>query len=82
MAMSRKAPDLRPCWWELVTAQDAGRALAFVVQEVLAGRLDPRAANAVTGAASALVNVVRSADLEARLQALEGILGPNELRRA
>lgn len=81
-AMSRTALTVRPSWWDLASAQDAARGLAFVSQEVLAARLDPRTANAATGALVALVNAIRSADLEARLDAVELALGPREARRA
>lgn len=45
-----------------------------MVQEVLAGSLPARDANAATGALSALVNTIRATDLELRLELLERTL--------
>ena len=68
------APDPIPAWWPLETAADARAGLAHVVQEVLAGNLPSRDANAAAGAMSALVNVLRASDLEQRLELLEKTL--------
>ncbi len=80
--MSRTALAVPPAWWELATAHDAARGLAFVSQEVLSARLDARTANAATGALVALVNAIRNAELEQRLEAVERALGPRDVRRA
>jgi hypothetical protein len=48
--------------------------LAYVAQEVLAGNLPARDANAAAGAMSALVSVLRATDLEQRLALLERTL--------
>jgi hypothetical protein len=63
-------------WWPLETAAHGRAGLAFVVQELLAGRLPARDANAAAGALSALVNVLRASDLEHRLELLERTLEP------
>ncbi|MGB8296048.1 MAG: hypothetical protein WCG85_11525 [Polyangia bacterium] len=68
------APDPIPTWWPLETAAHARAGLAYVVQEVLAGNLPARDANAAAGAMSALVNVLRASDLERRLELLERTL--------
>ncbi len=68
------APDPVPAWWPLETAAHARAGLAYVVQEVLAGSLPARDANAATGALSALVNTIRATDLELRLELLERTL--------
>jgi hypothetical protein len=68
------APDPIPAWWPLETAVHARAGLAYVVQEVLAGHLPARDANAAAGALSALVNVLRATDLEGRLELLERTL--------
>ena len=68
------APDPIPAWWPLQSAADARAGLAHVVQEVLAGNLPARDANAAAGAMSALVNVLRASDLEQRLELLEKTL--------
>jgi hypothetical protein len=51
-----------------------------VVQEVLAGNLPARDANAAAGAMSALVNVLRASDLEQRLELLEKTLNNRRKR--
>ncbi len=68
------APDPRPMWWPLENAAQARAGLAYVAQEVLAGNLPARDANAVVGAMSALVTVLRATDLEQRLESLERTL--------
>ena len=68
------APDPVPAWWPLETVAHARAGLAYVVQGVLAGSLPARDANAATGALSALVNTLRAADLELRLELLERTL--------
>jgi hypothetical protein len=68
-------PDPRPAWWPLENAAHARAGLAYVAQEVLAGNLPARDANAAAGAMSALVNVLRTTDLESRLEMLERTLG-------
>jgi len=68
------APDPIPAWWSLENAAHARAGLAYVAQEVLAGNLPARDANAAVGAISALVTTLRSTDLEQRLELLERIL--------
>jgi hypothetical protein len=68
------APDPIPAWWPLENAAHARAGLAYVAQEVLAGHLPARDANAAVGAISALVTTLRSTDLEQRLESLERIL--------
>ena len=68
------APDPIPAWWPLENAAHARAGLAYVAQEVQAGNLPARDANAVVGAMSALVTVLRSTDLEQRLELLERTL--------
>ena len=68
------APDPRPMWWPLENAAQARAGLAYVAQEVLAGNLPARDANAAAGAISALVTVLRATDLEQRLESLERML--------
>ena len=71
---ARGAPDPIPAWWPLENAAHARAGLAYVAQEVLAGNLPARDANAAAGAISALVTVLRATDLEARLASLERTL--------
>jgi hypothetical protein len=61
-------------WWLLQNAAHARAGLAYVAQEVLAGNLPARDANAAVGAISALVTTLRSTDLEQRLELLERTL--------
>jgi hypothetical protein len=61
-------------WWPLQNAAHARAGLAYVAQEVLAGNLPARDANAAVGAISALVTTLRSTDLEQRLELLERTL--------
>ena len=68
------APDPRPMWWPLQNAAHARAGLAYVAQEVLAGNLPARDANAAVGAISALVTTLSSTDLEQRLELLERTL--------
>ena len=68
------APDPTPAWWQLENAVQARAGLAYVAQEVLAGNLPARDANAAVGAMSALVTVLRATDLEQRLELLERTL--------
>jgi hypothetical protein len=68
------APDPIPAWWPLENAAHARASLAYVAQEVLAGNLPARDANAAVGAISALVTTLRSTDLEQRLELLERTL--------
>ena len=68
------APVPRPSWWSLESAAHARAGLAYVAQEVLAGNLPARDANASVGAISALVNVLRAGDLESRIELLERTL--------
>ena len=68
------APDPRPSWWPLENAAQARAGLAYIAQEVLAGSLPARDANAAAGAISALVNVLRATDLEGRIELLERTL--------
>jgi hypothetical protein len=62
-----------PSWWGLATIDEAAAGLAHVARSVLLGDLDPREANAATGALGALVRA-REGDMERRLETLERAL--------
>ncbi|MBI5525195.1 MAG: hypothetical protein HY897_02595 [Deltaproteobacteria bacterium] len=64
-------PDPPPAWWGLRSLDDVVGGLGFVVQEVVQGQLDPRTANAVTGALNVMISAFRAGEFEARLAALE-----------
>jgi hypothetical protein len=73
--LARAPMEPPPEWWPLQNITEASRGLAHVSREVLVGRLDPRSANAATGALNALVGALRGADLEERVRGLEAALG-------
>lgn len=60
-----------PSWWQLSQVADLRSALAFVAQELLAGRLAARDANAAVGVLTALVAIQRDVEIERRLCLLE-----------
>ena len=63
-----------PSWWTLGNTADARSALGFVTQELLAGRMAARDANAAVGALMAIVAVQRDIEIERRLSLLEGAI--------
>ena len=52
----------------------------LTVNDVRAGRVDVRVANAVGVLANVAARVIQQADLEARLEALEAVLEPERRR--
>ena len=68
----------------LAAPKDAADLLVLLAQtivEVRSGRLEPRVANSLSYVASAFMAALETADLEARLRALEGRYAALQKRR-
>jgi hypothetical protein len=71
-----------PEWFVLSSIADATHALAHVARSSLVGRLEPRAANAITGTLGAMIAAIRDSSLEARVAEMEAalVLSQGDLR--